>query len=139
MSNQIYKYSKGSKCPRWGCGKPIMNGSAFCMTHRWIGNKRKHTPRLEKNLYWQTLLYSDDPFYPMASKRGYVYVHRLVMAKEVGRCLTKDEIVHHLNGIRTDNRKENLVIITERSHDTRSFIKSLQARIRELERWCIRG
>ena len=125
------KYSRGEKCAR--CGKPITNGATFCMVHRWIGHKGKYEPRMEKNLYLQTRLYPDDPYYPMVAKSGYIYMHRLVKAQELGRCLRQDEIVHHLNGIRTDNRIENLVIITENHHNKRNFIHSLQERIRELE------
>ena len=49
----------------------------------------------------------DDPMAPMASNH-YVPQHRLVVARHLGRPLTKNETVHHINGDKTDNRIENL-------------------------------
>jgi len=47
---------------------------------------------------------------------GGVYQHILVMEEKLGRYISKDEVVHHINGIRHDNRAENLELHTKSSH-----------------------
>lgn len=68
------------------------------------------------------------PDHPDATEDGYVMEHRLIMEEAIGRRLTKDEVVHHINHIRTDNRIENLKLMTFSEH------MSLHMRERHAER-----
>mgnify|MGYP001604768182 CR=1 FL=1 len=71
------------------------------------------------------------PEHPNADSRGYVLEHRSVAEQAIGRQLRDDEVVHHLNGIKGDNRPENLRVMRTGAH--RHWIPILQERIRFLE------
>jgi len=120
---------KHHKKPRYGvciaCERKRRKGASG---HGWQGGRV-----VTQAGYAVVYLNAEDKFYPMTRTGGYVMEHRLVMANKLDRCLRKDEIIHHLNGMRQDNRLENLVIVNKHNHQKETFIKQLQYRIRELE------
>ena len=70
------------------------------------------------------------PKHRLAYKNGYVPEHRLIMEKHINRPLKKEEVIHHINGDRLDNRIENLIILTQGKHikeHTKNYIKKMKS------------
>lgn len=65
-------------------------------------------------------IYEYAPEHPQATTgadmRGFVLQHRLVWERTHGRCLADNEVVHHINGVRDDNRADNLIALTNAEH-----------------------
>lgn len=71
------------------------------------------------------------PDHPKANPRGWVAEHLLVWEETNKQSLPEGWHIHHLNGIRDDNRSENLLALPATEHT--KLISNLQQRIRKLE------
>jgi hypothetical protein len=69
--------------------------------------------------------------HPRATK-NYVYEHILVWEQANGK-LPEGFVIHHLNGIRHDNRLSNLSAMPRGQHHYSLYLRTLQQHIRDLE------
>jgi len=79
--------------------------------------------------------YVQAPDHPYATRKGYVLEHRLVMEKKLGRYLNKGEKVHHINGNPLDNRIENLIVLSQRTHVRNHKSPTIKWGCLESEQW----
>lgn len=103
-------------CEVEGCGR-MRHARRYCATHyrRLVlaGDARPEDPirivtgvGFEHNGYWMVSVPREDRWLVGGERK--VAEHRVIMARHLGRPLHPDESVHHRNGVRTDNRLENL-------------------------------
>lgn len=76
------------------------------------GGNNKGGKRINEHGYVEVWM----PDHPNANRKGYVIEHRFVMSNYLKRPLYPWEEVHHKNGIKTDNRIENLEILSKQEH-----------------------
>jgi len=114
LANLTYKYKKG--CIPWNKGLSAKNNESMKKIAEsrkgnkhplWKGGKAKATGGYIKIKM---------PNHPNANCEGYILEHRLVMGKVLKRNLLPHEEVHHINGIKDDNRPENLEIVLKYKH-----------------------
>lgn len=116
-SKKCNGHYRGQDWKKWGKAgalksnlKPHLKGNKGAKNPAWKGGL---TYFKRKGKYSnQSIKYVRCPveFQAMARKDGYVMEHRLRVAVEIGRALTRTECVHHVNHDATDNRLENLML-----------------------------
>lgn len=94
------------------CGRTKQKKSKRCAACRVHGGPHNGAWKGGKVLHKAGYVMVHAPAHPRAQKRPYVFEHILVMENVLGRYLEPYENVHHRNGVRDDNRPENLELWT---------------------------
>lgn len=85
-------------------GHQVQSGSA---SHKWKGGRFVHR---------SGYVFVMAPEHHSANRDGYVLEHRLVIEQHLGRQLSKQEHVHHVDGDKANNALSNLVVLQKRAH-----------------------
>jgi len=112
--------------------KPSQVARLYCNTACWMAGKTKsatgdmHNGRpVLKNTAGYLTVY--EPTHLAANKQGRVLQHRLIVEKIIGRYLTREEHVDHINAVKDDNRPENLQVLTPSDHSKKTNADNLGA------------
>lgn len=136
--------------PCASCGKelrlkPSQAGRVYCSRVCMATGKtkrpleRSHNGRAAR-LTAQGYVLLWEPEHPNRSQKGWQPEHRLVIERILGRYLTREEQVDHINGVKDDNRPENLQVLSARDHSKKTVtdlwggIAAERARLAEYER-----
>lgn len=108
-----------------GCCHSCKNKLPYSKKH----SSQEYTKTMHYNGYIN-LYFGKNTGNIMCDKRGCILEHRYIMSNHIGRPLSRYEHVHHINGIKTDNRIENLELLNSSKH---VLISRQQSRINQLE------
>lgn len=118
---------KRNKCCSWICRNIAMSkkylGKVFTEEHKKNISKNHHNVSGKNNPRWIGGIRKDGHGYYWSyapnhkyAVQNYVKLHRLIMEEHLGRILEPDEIVHHINQDKSDNRIENLQVLSVSEH-----------------------
>jgi hypothetical protein len=125
MRDENGRFIKGHEVPeRWrkGIGVAIKNGlPRHTQPHTDLSKKKISINRTGKmcgsqHPNWKGGRWKHSSGYIGISIKGFVMLeHRYIMEQHIGRKLAPEERVHHVNGIKDDNRVENLILLPSES------------------------
>ena len=116
-----------------GCGEEFEEKNIYGGKRRFvyghhlrlrIGNKNPNFRKIkELNPNWKGgktydrngYVYVFYPEHPFCNSKGYIMEHRFIMEGHLGRYLTKEEKIHHINGDKKDNKIQNLMLFPNHS------------------------
>ena len=137
---QRYENHQRVSCP--GCGKDMVRGANYCLpcenkarVGRYVGNSNPNWKegRTKSQGYVQVRIKSGTP----GKGKGAFYrpEHHIVWEEFNGKPLPKSWVIHHLNGVKDDNRIENLAAMphNEHHHHPREALREYEKRIKDLE------
>lgn len=109
MFKKGHKINVGRKRPAWVCEK-IKQGKLGVKNPNWKNGRRKHEAGY-------TFILRRD--HPQANTKGYIFEHRVIVEYHLGGFLLTEEVVHHINDVKDDNRIENLMVFISQAAHTR--------------------
>lgn len=104
-----------STCKVPKCNRKV-RARQFCLLH-W--ERQKHGRPLEAPLYYNRVEkrgWMMGGYHWISTSEGEILEHRWIVERALSRKLDTDEIVHHRNGDKLDNRIENLEILGRAEH-----------------------
>jgi len=100
--------------------------SCGCLHKKIIAAIGRRDKKREKSPHWKGGLVRDGngrmkilmPEHPAAQTSGYVPEHRIIMEQKIGRLLKLTEVVHHIDGNRSNNDPSNLMLFSSTAEHT---------------------
>ena len=122
------------------CGKLVDWRSKRCRPcyNKWLAKKQRQVGIHSSN--WKGgrrkirgYIYIHAPEHPRHNSSNLIAEHILIWEEANGRPLPKGWVVHHINGIKDDNRSENLFAMPKKNHTSGMLLKEIQKRLRAIE------